>query len=142
MENPHRENPPEENQHRGLKFLVIFMGVLIIIGIGVVAYTIISRLVAGVSVTDPKTVEAPVVSARQVASPQPVTDPVTKRTPRPPEPFGDVTAKIPGGAVIEETTTARGRLILRLRLPGGGQAIQILSLRTGERLGLIRLQPE
>jgi hypothetical protein len=125
-----------ENQHRGLKFLVIFMGVLIILGVSVIAYTIISRLTAGGKSDSPQTAtQAEAQTAKtQIRH--------SKWKQRPLKAFGDVTAKIPAGAVIEEMTTDRRRLILRLRLATGEQAVHIFNLANGERLGSIKLQAE
>jgi hypothetical protein len=123
-----------EKQHLGLKFLVIFMGILIIVGIGVIAYTIISRLAAGGKAT-----QAPTQVVEQIKAPA---TPVRKWQPRPLKPFGDVSAKIPAGSVIEDMETGRRRLILRLRLASGQQALHIFNLTTGERLGVISLQAE
>jgi hypothetical protein len=125
-----------ENQHRGLKFLVIFMGVLIILGVSVIAYTIISRLTAGGKSDSPETV------TKAASQPAAVQGAHPKWKPRPLKAFGDVTAKIPAGAVIEEMTTDRRHLILRLRLVSGEQSVHIFNLRTGERLGSINLQAE
>jgi hypothetical protein len=129
-------------QHLGLKFLVIFMGILIVVGVGVVAYTIISRLASG----------GKVVPDKATAATAPLRAGQSEKSGRLPgvhhgklralKPFGDVAAKIPAGAVIEEMTTDRRRLILRLRLTSGDQAVYVFNLRTGERLGTIRLQVE
>ena len=129
-----------ENQHRGLKFLVIFMGVLIILGVSVIAYTIISRLAAGGKTESPQTVAQTV--APTATQPVAAQRPHSKWKLRPLKAFGDVTAKIPAGAVIEEMTTDRRRLILRLRLATGEQAVHIFNLANGERLGSIKLQAE
>jgi len=118
------------------------MGVLIIVGIGVVAYTIISRLAAGVSVTAEKTPVTENVAPAVTASPQPLADRSRQWKPRPLKAFGEVAADIPAGAIVESMTSDRRRLILNLRLAGGtGQEIHVFSLDTGERLGLIRLKP-
>ncbi|MBT3787460.1 MAG: hypothetical protein HN725_21895 [Alphaproteobacteria bacterium] len=127
-------------QHLGLKFLVIFMGILIIVGVGVVAYTIISRLASGGKVVPDKTTTAP-APARQSEKALALPGALQGKL-RALKPFGDVAARIPAGAVVEEMTTDRRRLILRLRLTSGEQAVYVFNLRTGERLGSIRLQVE
>ena len=121
-------------EHLGLKILVIVMGILIIIGTAVVAYTIISRLAAGGK-------DKAVVASDNVQAAAEVM-PTRKWKPRPLKPFGDVSAAIPKGAVIKEMTADRRRMLLRLRLPSGDQAVYVFSLATGERLGTIKLQPE
>jgi hypothetical protein len=121
-------------QHLGLKILVIGMGILIIIGTGVVAYTIISRLAAGgKEAATQKAVEVPA---------KPETVQRSNRKPRKLKPFGNVIAHIPKDAVIEEMTTDRRRLILRLRLASGEQSVHVFNLRTGEKLGVVQLQAE
>ena len=47
--------------------------------------------------------------------------------------------QLPKGARIEETKAEGDRLILRLRLEGGGERILILNLEDGALLGTIEL---
>jgi len=89
-----------------LKFLVIFLGIIILGGLTVLAVTIVSRA--------PDSTGA--------------------------KPFEMTKFQLPKGAYIEETNTEKNRLILRLRLEGGGGRILILSLKDGTLLGTIELE--
>ena len=122
------------NQHLGLKILVIVMGIMIIIGTAIVAYTIISRVLAGSKDN--------AVVASDTAQPREEMSRVNNWKPRPLKAFGDVSSVIPKGAVIEEMTADRRRLLLRLRLSSGEQAVHVYSLVSGERLGTIELKSE
>ncbi len=46
---------------------------------------------------------------------------------------------IPPGAEVLETALDGGRIALRLRLPGGAQAIHVFDLATGERVATARV---
>ena len=105
----------------GLKILVAVMGVMIIVGVGIVAYTIISRMNAG----------EPIAGA----------SPDSKRKRLPPAVFGEVEAKLPAGATIEEMECGRRRLMVRIRTADGEQHILIFDLADGRKLGTIRLAP-
>jgi hypothetical protein len=94
---------------QGLKFLVIFLGVILLGGLVVLGVTIASR------------------APGQLTGAQP---------------FETAKVALPKGAHIEETNTESGRLILRLRLEGGGERILILSLKDGTLLGTIELERE
>lgn len=105
----------------GLKILVSVMGVLIVIGTGVVTYTIIKRMNAGeASSAD---AQAPSLKAKRL----------------PLEAFGDVSAKLPAGAVVEEMIAERRRLMVRIRKADGGTTILVFDLSDGRRLGGIEL---
>ena len=126
-------------QHLGLKILVIVMGILIIIGAAVVAYTIISRLAAGGKVTEPVSARSAAVDTQAAAK---MSERLRDWKPRPLKAFGEITAKIPAGAVVEDMRADRRRLVLRLREISGSQSLYIFNAATGERLGIIRLQAE
>ena len=89
-----------------LKFLVIFLGVIILGGLTVLGVTIASRAPDSTGV----------------------------------KPFEMAKVQIPKDAYIEETNIERNRLIIRLRLEGGGGRILILSLKDGTLLGTIELE--
>ncbi len=93
------------------------MGVLIIIGTAVVGYTIVQRKMA----TNGGTVKT---GAAAPASPMS---------------FGEVMAKLPADAVVEEMVGEGNRLMVRIRDAGDAQSILIFDLNNGQRLGVIRL---
>jgi len=94
----------------GLKTLVIFMGIAIIIGATAVATTIIQRggVLGGASST-------PV--ARGVID-------------------------LPVGARVMETRIDGGRILLRLKLAGGGARILIVDAETGAPVAVHELAPQ
>ena len=100
------------------------MGVMIIIGTAVVGYTIIQRQKAGKATVGNQ--GSPQSSLQQ--SPQ-----------QSPMSFGEVMAKLPTDAVVEEMVGERDRLMVRIHTPDGAQSILVFDLRTGQRLGVIRL---
>jgi hypothetical protein len=53
--------------------------------------------------------------------------------------FGEVMAKLPADAVVEEMVGEGDRLMVRLRTPDNAQSILVFDLRTGRRLGVIHL---
>jgi hypothetical protein len=108
---------------QALKALVIFMGILIVIGIGVVIVTIYQRLGARFAVEE----AAP---KAELARPAHVAAPA----------FGAKDVALPAGAVVEEMATSGERLILRLRLEGGGRQILVLDLADGKVLGTLNLE--
>lgn len=104
---------------QALKALVIFMGVLIIIGMGLVAY--------GIAVKFGKVADgddAPMAAITGKAWPE------------------DVRVAIPPGARIAETVLGDGRIALRLVLADGGETVLLFDLATGVRLGAIELVTE
>lgn len=106
---------------QALKALVIFMGVLIVIGMGILAY--------GISVKFGEQVE-------QEATTSPGPPAMT-----PPSWDGDLAVAVPAGAQVAETLVAEGRMIVRLALPDGGQRYVVVDLATGRRLGAVDLSP-
>lgn len=106
-----------------LKALVIFMGILIVIGVGVVVVTIYQRLGARVAVQEAAP-QAEVAPPARVAAPA----------------FGARGVALPAGAVVEEMATSGERLILRLRLADGGRRILVLDLADGKVLGTLNLE--
>lgn len=95
---------------RGLKALVVGMGVLIVAGLAVVVVTVAGRI------ADPP---EPAVGA--------VEAPVAARV------------AIPPGARIVETATGDGRILLRLLLADGGTRILAIDLATGRLSGRVDL---
>lgn len=96
---------------RGLKILVVVMGIMLMVG-----FTILLGAIAGrVSRNGPSSGAVRQVSAAAI--------------------------DIPRGARIEAMTAETDRLILALALPEGGQQILIIDLATGTRVGAIDLHP-
>jgi hypothetical protein len=109
---------------RLLKAIVIGLGVLIFVGLAVVVATIISR--AG-------RLGTPVAAATPVAA---ITTEIMSGAPAA---FGNKKLDLPPGSRLVEIRPDGDRLILRLRQVGGNEQLVVLSLVTGERLGLIDL---
>ena len=109
---------------RLLKAIVIGLGVLIFVGLAVVVATIISR--AG-------RLAAPVTSATPVAA---VTTEIMGGAPAA---FGAKKLDLPPGSRLVEIRPDGDRLILRLRQVGGNEQLVVISLISGERLGVIDL---
>jgi hypothetical protein len=103
---------------RGLKGLVIGMGALIVIGLTVVIVTVVKRQGGD----DPSTMKS---SAG-------VSVPVEHG-------FGEKRVQMPKGAKVVETIIDGNRLVVRLDLNNGGQALLLIDVGTGQRIGLIRL---
>ena len=103
---------------RGLKGLVIGMGVFIVVGLTVVIVTVIKRQGS----------EGP--SAMQSLAG--VSVPVEHG-------FGEKRIQISKGAKVLETIIDGNRLVVRLDLSGGGQALLLVDITTGQQIGLIRL---
>jgi hypothetical protein len=97
---------------RGLKFLVVAMGVLILAGLATVAVTIIHRMAPG------KPAERP---AAELAT-------------------GEHRLALPQGSRIAGMAMGEGRLVLRLEGPGDQQRLLLVDLATGRALGSILLE--
>jgi hypothetical protein len=95
---------------RGLKILVVVMGVMIVIGT--------TALIAGIAIKVSH--NRPAVGAAR--------------------PFAASAIDIPRGARIEAMTAAPNRLILDLALPDGERRLVVIDLATGARLGTIELR--
>lgn len=107
---------------QALKALVIFMGVLIVVGMGILAY--------GISVKFGHQAEdATAASAGRRAMPA---------APWP----EDIRVAVPAGARVAETVVAESRMIVRLALPDGGHRFVVVDLVGGRRLGTVDLTPE
>ena len=106
---------------RGLKTLVIGMGLLIILGLTVVIVTVVKR-------------SGDTKSAGGMNSPAGVAVPVEMG-------FGEKSIIIPKDATVLETILDNNRLVLRLKLSNKTQALLLINSFNGQRLGLIRLDP-
>jgi len=95
-----------------LKALVIFLGVLIFVAFGFLAYGIATKF---------KTSDtAPAVSGK----------------------FEAANVAIPAGARIVETRIAGNRIVLRVETPDGGAALILIDADSGQRTGVIQLKEE
>jgi hypothetical protein len=103
---------------RGLKGLVIGMGVLIVVGLTVVIVTVVKRQGSD--------------GASASKSPIGVSVPIEHG-------FGEKRIQMPKGAKAVETIIDGNRLAVRLDLDNGGQALLLVDINTGQRIGLIRL---
>ncbi len=110
---------------RALKALVIVMGVLILAGMGLVAYGIVKRAAI------------PERPAQPVAAPAP---PATSSAAA--RPYGPVEISLPSGARIARTRTSGERLIVELELADGGERFLVVDLATGGLVGTIDLKPQ
>lgn len=106
---------------RGLKGLVIGMGLLIFFGLTVVIVTVVKR-------------SNDIRSTVGMDSPVGVAVPVEKG-------FGEKRLSIPKDAIVLETILDNNRLVLRLELSDKKQALLLIDSSSGQRLGLIRLDP-
>jgi Family of unknown function (DUF6476) len=96
---------------RGLKILVVVMGVMLVLGFAILLAAIAGRISRGSpSPSTPRQVQADAIV-------------------------------IPRGARVEAMTAGTDRLIVALELPEGRRQLLIIDLATGARLGAIDLQP-
>lgn len=109
---------------RALKFLVIAMGAVIVIGTAVLVITIIQRV--GAKLTD----DGPASQVGQAAAPESTA----------PKGFGSRTLDVPRGSRIVNMVAEGNRLIVRLDVAGGGRQILILDTMTGARLGTFEVR--
>jgi hypothetical protein len=100
---------------RSLKALVAFMGLLIVVGLGILAYGIYVKFGD--------------MAEREAAGPGETWS-------------GDALVSIPAGGRVEETLIGDGRLVVRVALPGGAQRLIVFDLATGARIGAIDLALE
>ena len=97
---------------QALKALVVFMGLLIVVGLGIFAYGISMKFD---EMADRETTESQ-------AWPE------------------GLRVKLPPGGRIEETVIGDGRLVLRVALREGGQRLIVFDLETGKQVGAIEIE--
>ena len=107
---------------RLLKAIVIILGVAIVAVLVVIVVTIVQR--AGKLTAEPEPAVAPATGAAAPAA------------------FDERHLVVPAGDRIIAMTATGDRLILRLDRPDGGEYLLVVDLKTGVRLGKIRLGPE
>ena|ERR1700757_4222680 len=96
---------------RGLKVLVVVMGIMLVVGFAVLVAAVIGK------------------TSRSGSIPNPT------RT------FANAAIDIPRGARIEAMTIGADRLALALALPQGDRQLVVIDLGTGTRVGTIELHP-
>ncbi|MEP3113616.1 hypothetical protein [Nisaea sp.] len=106
------------------KIAVVVMGLMILGGLGVIAYTVATRLSAGdeASVAAPASPPVKAPTVRQVATG-----------------FGTVDVAIPNGARLGAVQLEDGRMILRMNLQNGKVRLLVYDLATGQELGLFNI---
>jgi hypothetical protein len=98
---------------QALKALVIFMGVLIFAGMGLLVYGLLTR-----------------VGGEDIAEPE---------RPRTFKQFGIVEANLPAGATVGQVSIEGGNAVVEVRRADGGVEIRLFDLSTGAANGTIRL---
>ena len=102
---------------QALKALVIIMGVLIIAGMGLLVYGLMTRVSWDEVASQPERAPATAVSA-----------------------FGAVSSALPAGASVVSVSVDKGRAVVHVRLAGGGAEIRLFDLATGAASGTIQLK--
>ena len=102
---------------QALKALVIFMGVLIIAGMGLLVYGLMTR----VTWSD-EAAPAAMAPASPVAR------------------IGTITSNLPAGAAVASVSVDTGRAVVHVRLADGGAEIRLFDLATGTAMGTIQLK--
>ena len=105
---------------RALKAFVIVMAVLILAGVAIVIVTIVERSQRMAETG----AESPLSSAPLGA----------------PRGFDESRVKLPDGSRIVEMTAEGERLVLRLRLDGGGEQLVIIDMGTGQAIGTLVIE--
>lgn len=102
---------------QALKALVITMGVMIIAGMGLLVYGLITR-----------------VSWKEVAGQ--VDQPTVAHSAA----FRAVVSRLPAGASVASVSVDKGRAVVLVRLPDGGAEIRLFDVTTGIAVGTIQLK--
>ena len=113
---------------KALKVSVVLMGVLILVGLAVVAITVARRG------------SAPPVPAESARGAGPAVSPPLAGAA--PAGFGEATVTIPAGFAPVETRAEGDRMLIRLEGPGHAARILVIDLRTCHTLGTVVLAPQ
>jgi hypothetical protein len=111
-----------------LKVAVIVMGVMIVVGIGILGYTIVSRsskLVTNDSAAPAVAEPAPALPGTEAAAPAG---------------FASSALGLPAGSRIQSMSVEGRRLILVVGVPDAGERVIVVDLESGARLGAIHLE--
>jgi len=111
---------------RALKALVIVMGVLIIVGMALVGYTIVKR-----------------TSAPDTASRAGIEAPAQQAAGAPARaPYGPIGIDLPPGSRVVRTTATDRRLVVEVELSSGGERLLIIDPTSGALIGTLELRPK
>jgi hypothetical protein len=106
--------------YKRLKFIVIFMGVLIVIGLGVIITTVVYRAFnSGSSISTSENVE--------IINPENTS-------------FGDLTIHAPAGGVLKSVNGSGSLIYLHFSTPNG-DVVKVLETRTGLIQGSLQIKP-
>ena len=111
---------------QGLKALVIFMGVLIVIGLGILAYGIATKFGGKEKQDAGGTV-------------LPVEQPLSMTSPAGAEPFGDLHVTLPRDAQIVSVNAVANRLLVHFRRLDGNEGVAVVDLAAGRSLGTVHI---
>ena len=109
------------------KIAVVVMGLMILGGFGVIAYTIATRL----NGADGQSAAA---SASLLAAPSATRQVATE--------FGTINVAIPHGARLDAVQIDEGRMILRINLQKSEAQLMVYDLATGRELGVFNITRE
>jgi len=113
-----------------LKVAVIVMGVMIVVGIGILGYTIVSR--SSKLVSDKS--NAPVAADPAPESALPGAAAVS------PVGFASSGLGLPAGSRVQSMSVEGRRLILVVDVPDAGERVIVVDLESGAQLGAIHLE--
>ncbi len=105
---------------QALKALVIFLGVLIVIMMGILAYGIATKFGNVVERGDAEAPGVPIMA----------------------EPWESMRIAVPAGYRVAETVVGDGRMVVRLELADGSQRYLVFDLDAGQQIGVVDLVPE
>ncbi len=120
---------------KAIKALVIFMGLLLVAGIGLLAYGVVNK-------GDQQTVTAadPAPAAPRPSAPAALR-PSAPDAPRPSGGFGTIEVPLPPGTHVEQMAVAGERVVLRVT-GGGTDRLVVLEPASGRVAGSFVLTPE
>jgi hypothetical protein len=111
---------------RALKIAVVVMGVMIVVGLAVIAATIVGRL--GGKTAEPE----PAVTMSLAPGAVPGTPLAT---------FDPANVPLPAGSHLQQIVPAGDRLVLHLAGEGGRDVLMVLDMAGGRVLGSFLLEP-
>ncbi|MGY8960407.1 MAG: hypothetical protein ACKVKG_12980 [Alphaproteobacteria bacterium] len=101
---------------RALKTIVVVMAILIVAGLALLAYGLVTRLSGSTE------------------------EPASRPTPADHSAFGDVETVLPPNGRVMGMAVDSGRAIIRVETPDGGQSLMVFDLDNGAALGVIRIK--
>jgi hypothetical protein len=123
---------------QALKALVIFMGIVIVVGVAVVGITIFNRATKMPAGDKPAPAAASIPPLAGAPTPQSVPGAPTSPTPQAPGAatnFGVRDLGLPAGSSILSVQPLNGRVLVQARLPDGATRILLLDPATGAIAG-------